>query len=202
MSMPEASTPSASAVLPLMTICGSVDRSAGIAVLEVEVRLGPGEAGLEQRTLVVDDLRVLLAEDAARSARARAAGRGCRCCTACPSTNMFLPRRGSVTSARHSRLERNLDDAVAGLLAASSTRLDVRRDDRRVAVLAPHALEQDRRAGLQLAGAHAAEQHLLVEGDHEVGLVAAVGDALASRCGCGCRSRRRRCAPAAGSRPG
>ena len=45
-------------------------------------------------------------------------------------------------------------------------------------MLAPHVLEQDRRAGLELAGAHAAEQHLLVEGDDEIGLVAAVGHAL------------------------
>jgi hypothetical protein len=37
-------------------------------------------------------------------------------------------------------------------------------------------LEQDDAARLEFAGAHAAEQHLLVEGDHQVGLVAAVGD--------------------------
>ena len=45
-SMPEASTPSASAVLPLTTICGSVLRTRRDAVLEVEVRLGPGVAGV------------------------------------------------------------------------------------------------------------------------------------------------------------
>ena len=42
----------------------------------------------------------------------------------------------------------------------------------------PHALEQDRAAGLELAGTHAADQHLLVERHDQIGLVAAVGDAL------------------------
>ena len=112
-----------------------------------------------------------------------------------PSTNMFLPRRGSVTSARHSLLQRDLDHAEAAP-RASFDRLDVRRDDRRVAVLAPHALEQDRRAGLEFARVHAAEQHLLVERDDEVGLVAAVGDALgadadADAAGAGHAARRR-----------
>ena len=45
-------------------------------------------------------------------------------------------------------------------------------------MLAPHALEQDGASGLELARAHAAEQHLLVERDHKVGAVAAVGDRL------------------------
>jgi hypothetical protein len=63
-------------------------------------------------------------------------------------------------------------------------------------VLAPDALQQDRGAGFQLAGAHAAEQHLLVEGHHEVGLVAAVGDAAgahadADAAGAGHAARRR-----------
>ena len=90
---------------------------------------------------------------------------------------MFLPLRGSATSSWHSRSSGTSCTSIAGG-DELSTRLDVGRDDRRIAVLAPHALEQDRRAGLQLAGAHAAEQHLLVERDHEIGLVAAVGDAL------------------------
>src|SRR4029434_9500799 len=48
----------------------------------------------------------------------------------------------------------------------------------RIAMLTPHVLEQDGRTLLELAGAHAAEQHLLVEGDCEVGLVVAVVDLL------------------------
>ena len=94
-----------------------------------------------------------------------------------PSTNMFLPRRGSATSLRHSTLQRDLDRRGSLLSTSSVDCLGVRRGDRRVAVLAPHALEQDRRAGLELVRSHATEQHLLVERDDEVGLVAAVGDA-------------------------
>jgi hypothetical protein len=47
-------------------------------------------------------------------------------------------------------------------------------------VPAPHAFQQDGGAGLQLAGLHAPDQHLFVEGHHQVGLVAAVGDTLAA----------------------
>src|SRR5262249_44959177 len=52
--------------------------------------------------------------------------------------------------------------------------------DVEVAVLAPHVLEQDGRAGLELSCTDAAEQNLLVERDGEVRLVAAVGDLLRS----------------------
>jgi len=47
--------------------------------------------------------------------------------------------------------------------------------DLRVGVVAPHALQQDQTAGRELAGADAADEHLLVEGDDQVGLIAAVG---------------------------
>src|SRR5690606_38629410 len=57
-------------------------------------------------------------------------------------------------------------------------RLLVLRHDLRVGARGPHALEQDDAAGLELARVDAAEQHLLVERDDEVGLVTAVGDAL------------------------
>ena len=69
-------------------------------------------------------------------------------------------------------------------------------------MLAPHALQQDGAAGLEFAGAHAAEQHLLVEGDHQVGLVAAVGDAARADADAVAAARRRRCARAAGFPPG
>ena len=86
---------------------------------------------------------------------------------------LAAPRVGHELAARF--LERKFVDAKAALVQHLH-RLDVRRDDLRVAMLAPHVLEQDRAAGLQLARANAAEQHLLVERDDEVGLVAAVGD--------------------------
>src|SRR5581483_8021665 len=63
----------------------------------------------------------------------------------------------------------------------------VRRDvgvgpgDVRIAVVAPHPLEEDRAALLDLTRLHAAEQHLLVERDDQVHLVAAVGDAPGSQ---------------------
>ena len=199
-SMPEASTPSASAVLPLTTICGSVERVAGMRYLKSRLRLGPGVAGVEQLHVGLDDGRGLLAEGErdllARELQVEAV-----------DAAQHAEREHVLAAARVGderaalALHRDLVDVVAGrdeLVVG----LDVGGGDLPVRVVAPHALEQDGAAGLELAGAHAPEQHLLVERDHEVGLVAAVGDRAARRCGCGCRSRRRRCAPAAGSRPG
>ena len=48
-------------------------------------------------------------------------------------------------------------------------------------MVAPHALQQDRAARLELAGADAAEQHLFVERDDQIRFVAAVGDGPAPR---------------------
>ena len=74
--------------------------------------------------------------------------------------------------------------------------LDVGLRDIDVRMLAPHAFEKDDAARLELAGAHAAEQHLLVECHHQVGQVAAVGDVLgadadAVAAGAGDAARRR-----------
>ena len=62
MSMPEASTPSAIAVLPLTTICGTLGSLGRDLVLEVEVGFAPREARFHQPHVRVDDLLVLLAE--------------------------------------------------------------------------------------------------------------------------------------------
>ncbi len=43
-------------------------------------------------------------------------------------------------------------------------------------MLAPRRLEQDRRVGLELARADTAQQHLLVERDDEIGVIATVRD--------------------------
>ena len=56
--------------------------------------------------------------------------------------------------------------------------LGVLRGDLRVGTLGPDALEQDDAARPQFAGVDAPEQHLLVECDREIGLVAAVADGL------------------------
>ena len=103
-----------------------------------------------------------------------------------PSTNMFLPRRASVISARHSRSS-----------GTSMTRKPLSTSDLTVAtydaticgsLCSRHMLSSRIVApALQFAGAHAAQQHLLVERDDEVRLVAAVGDPLLRRSGSGCR---------------
>ena len=74
-------------------------------------------------------------------------------------------------------LHRHLVQAVA-VGQQPFTRLVVLQHDLRVGILGPDALQQDDAVGLQLARVDAAEQHLLVEGDRDVRLVAAVGDAL------------------------
>ena len=53
---------------------------------------------------------------------------------------------------------------------------DVRRDDFRVLVFAPHALQQDDATRLEFLGPHTTQQYLLVEGHHQVGFIATVGD--------------------------
>jgi hypothetical protein len=58
-SMPDASTPSASAVLPLMRHVGAHRRN---AELEIEIALGPLVAGVQQLDVGLDHARVLLAE--------------------------------------------------------------------------------------------------------------------------------------------
>ena len=62
--MPEASTPSAIAVLPLTTICGSVDRCAGIAYLKSRLASPQAKPASSSAHVDGDDLLVLLAEDA------------------------------------------------------------------------------------------------------------------------------------------
>ena len=56
--------------------------------------------------------------------------------------------------------------------------------------------------GFSSSASQPAQQHLLVEGHHQVGLVAAVGDRRPAPRGCGCRWPPRCCAPGAGSRRG
>ncbi len=93
-----------------------------------------------------------------------------------PSANMFLPRRGSVTSLRHST-SIGISITRKPLSSEVLDRLGIGGGDRRVLVVAPHALEQDRRARLEHVRPDPAEQHLLVERNREVRLIAAVADA-------------------------
>ena len=174
-SMPEARMPSASAVLPLTTICGWVARTTGDAVLEREVFVRPGTAGVEQSDIGSDDGLVLLAEHQ----------RHLLCC------KLHVE---AVDVAQHAEREHVLaaprvghDGAALAFhwdlvhVVAGGDKLVVDFyigvDDGLVAVVAPHALEQNSGAGLQFAGADAAKQDLFVEGDGQVGFIAAVGDA-------------------------
>jgi hypothetical protein len=162
-------------------------------VAEVEIGLAPGRAGVVQRDVAGDDLGVLLAEDA---------------------RDLFARQRRVepvqvAEDAEHEHvlaLARVADELLAALLERHLVHLEpvaaqgsdgrlVRRDDARVAVARPHALEQDRRARLELVRLHPTDEHLLVEGDDELGLVAAVAhgrraDADADAAGAGDAARR------------
>src|SRR6266540_531336 len=151
---------------------GRADR--GDAVPEVEVRIGPRRAGLEQLDVRRDDFLVLLAErDGDLLARE--------------------PQLEAVDAAEHPQhehvlalarirdqlpalaLHRDLDDAIT-VGDESLVRFQVGARDGRVAVLAPHRFEQDRAALFQLARADAPEEDLLVERHDEIDLVPAIRD--------------------------
>ena len=192
--MPEASTPERQRRVAVDDDLRLGVLHRGNPVLEVEVLLGPEVTGIEQPLVDLDDLPVLLAE---RQRDLLAAALHVEAVDVAEHPEhehvLALARVGDQLAAL--ALQRHLVDAEARFLEHRH-RLPVRLDDLRVAVLAPHALEQDLRAGLQLAGPHAAQQHLLVERDDEVGLVAAVGhllraDADADARGAGDAARRR-----------
>ena len=121
MSMPEASTPSASAVLPLTTICGLGAALGRDAVLEVEVRLGPGRIPLRAaarccRSRCWSFLPKVSAICSRASCEVEAVDAG----TACPSTNMFLPRARVAHERAALALERQLVHPIAAGDAALS----------------------------------------------------------------------------------
>ena len=145
------------------------------AIFEVEILLGPVVAGVQQLDVRLNDAGVFLAEsdgdllvpvlaveaeDIAEDAE----------------REHVLAALGIGHDGLALALHRNFDDLVARLHELL-VGLDVGRDDFRVPVLAPHAFQQNGAVGLEFAGANAAEQHLLVEGDHQVGFVAGIGDA-------------------------
>ena len=145
-SMPEASTPSASAVLPLTTICGSVERSRRDAVAKIEIGLRPLVPGFEQHDVRIDHALVLLAE----------------------GEDDLIHRQlqlQAVDVAQHAQGEHVLAALRVGDQGAALpfhrdfahlvarghelvVGLDVGRDDLRIGVLAPHAFQQDDAAGL------------------------------------------------------
>ena len=197
MSMPEASTPSAMRRVAVDHDLRHRHLVGRNRVLEVEVRLGPREARFQQAHVGGDDLGVLLAEDAldllARELQVEAVD---------AAEHAEHEHVLALARVRHERaafaLERNFVDLEA-IRVQRRDGVDVRLRDLRILVFAPHALEQDGGALLELAGAHAAEQHLLVERHRRGPSRRRRWSRAQRRCECGCPTHRRRCARAAGS---
>jgi len=146
------------------------------AEAEFEVLLGPGMAGLEQRDVRTDHLLGLLAEDERDLVAGEVHVQAVEIAEHPQHEHVLaLARVGDELAALV--LHRHLVHPVA-VRQEPVARLLVLGGDLRVGACGPHALEQDDAAGLELARVDAAEQHLLVEGDRERGLVAAVRDAL------------------------
>ena len=144
-------------------------------VLEVEIGLGPLVAGIQQSDVGFDHALVLLAEGKrdllAREFEIQAVN------AAQHAERKHILAAPRITDQRQAfALHRHFADLVAGRdqlvvgFLVGSAYL-------RVLVLAPHALNQYGATEFEFAVAHAAQQHLFIEGDHELGLVAAVGDA-------------------------
>src|SRR5665811_522527 len=144
------------------------------AVLEVEILLGPVIARVQQFYVRFNNAGIFLAEYAG---------------------NLIAPKLQvkTVNIAEHSQCEhvlaalrigddqtalalhRNFDDLVARFHELV-VGLDIGSGDFRVLALAPHAFQQNGAVGLEFAGTDTAKQHLLVERNHQVGFVAAIGD--------------------------
>ena len=175
--MPDAMTPSARAVLPLTTTCGSTGGVAGILNLILEVLLRPGEAGIDQLLVRCNDEIAFLPENKA---------------------HLFVCgiRAEAVDAAKQAKHKHVL--AAAGVpdnlqalglhryLADLKTLRDQFVENSRVGgcntgviAMAPHVLQQDCAARFQLVRTEPAEEHLFVKCDGQVGFVAAIGEAAA-----------------------
>src|SRR6185503_9416881 len=118
------------------------------------VLLRPRKARVEQSLIDLDHLPVLLAEGERDLLPAELRVEAVQVAQHPEHEHVLaLARIGDERATL--AFERNLVDPKARFLEHRH-RLDIRFDDLRIAVLAPHALEQDLRSGLQLAGAYAA----------------------------------------------
>ena len=110
MSMPEAITPSAIAVLPLMTICAWLERCAGMRYLKSRFASPQAAPASYSAHVALDDLGVLLAEDArdllARQRRVEAVQVAQQ-----PEHEHVLALARVVHELLAALLERHLDDA-------------------------------------------------------------------------------------------
>ena len=195
MSMPDASTPSASAVLPLMTTCGTVARTAGTRYLKSRFASAHAAPASSSATLSVMTFASFLpkmkrdlfagqvhveAVEVAEHAQHEHVLALARVCD--ERAALLLHRHFVDAGSPRPAADRASATYCSTIFASSCSR--------------PDALEQDRAARLQFAGVDASQQHLLVERDREVGFVAAIGDLLrtdadAVAAGAGDAARRR-----------
>jgi hypothetical protein len=148
----------------------------GNRVFQVEVFLGPVAPGVEQFDIGVDDLLVLLGEDEAHLIPRHPGVEGVDAAQHAQREHVLAaPRVGHIFHAL--RFHRDLIEPIPrgpDLLAHPR----VFGGDGLVPVVAPHAFQQNDAARLDLARAHAAEQNLFIEGDHQIGFVTAIGDPM------------------------
>ena len=167
--------PRPSASLPFMTTSALGDRRRGHVHPEVDVFLRPGVAERQERhALLVDRLRSSCGR-CRRSAPRSAPCRGRRCRPASRARTCSFPCAGCPTSVRHSSsigtgMMRYPWGASSAIAASHAARMSA---SSWVAHLSSTSSTASRR---QRAEAVARQQHLLVEGEGQVGRVAPVGD--------------------------
>ena len=178
MSIPEASTPERERGVAVDDQLRLRRSFGGDRVAEVEVLLRPRPACLEQFDVLRDHPLVLLGEDGANLLAREPHVQAVEVAEDAEREHVLATARVRDELAALD-LHRDLDHAEA-LVDELLDRLGIRGGDRRIAVLAPHALEHDRRARLELVRPDATEQDLLVERNREIRFITAVGDAALS----------------------
>src|SRR5208282_6341111 len=144
------------------------------AILQFEIVLGPVIAGVQQFHVRLNDAGVLFAECEgdlfARELQVKAVdiAQHSQCKHVLAAPGVGDDRAALAFHRNFVNLESRRHELVVGLGVGGG--------DVAVRTLAPHAFQQNNAARLEFAGVDAAEQYLLVEGDHQVGFVAAVGD--------------------------
>ena len=143
-------------------------------VLEAEIGFGPGIAGFHQFDIGVDDGSALVVENEgnllARHLRLEAVDVAEQA-----EHEHVLAALGIGHQAQAFLFHRNFINLAARCQKVFMGSL-IGLDDRRIPVVAPFVFQQNDAALFKFSFAYPAHQDLFVEGDDEVGLVAAVGD--------------------------
>jgi hypothetical protein len=148
----------------------------GNCVLDVEIGLGPLVARFQQLQIEVDDPGVLLPEDEADLLTGHIQVEAVDAAEEAEDEHVLAP--GWVGNVLHALpLHRDLVQPEA-LRLELVIDVCVGNGDLGVGVRAPLVLQQNDAARFELLGAIPPEQDLLVEGDHQVGFVTAIGDLL------------------------